>query len=328
MKTGLKMTDFFQNSNFKKYLYLIFGLIFLFYISTIVDLDAKIIGNIFKELNYLSLFIAILLYLLSHTARVLRLIILNPISDYSIRGLWREQYKANGVNLLLPFKLGESYRLIYFRTFFGSYFNSFAVLLCERFLDLLIIAIILTTCIFFSSLSLPSLDYILFGSLLLLLVIGLVYYSLDELMLIIHKVFIEKKSNIFNLFIVNLTSNLLKAIRKIKKILNQKSASCLAVSFLIWSLEISAFFVFFDVLDGQIDLLIFLAIAVSLSSLLPNGPMGYGGIQLAFYSIGLATNNPDLINYSVIYSLFIFGSGLLLAGILFIYDFIKLNNND
>ena len=68
-------------------------------------------------------FIAVMLYLLSHTARVLRLIILNPVASYSIKGLWREQYKANGVSILLPFKLGESYRLIYFRTFFGSYFN-------------------------------------------------------------------------------------------------------------------------------------------------------------------------------------------------------------
>ena len=322
------MTDLLQQNNFKKYLYLIFGLVFIFYITTVIDLDKNIIVSIFKELNYISLFIAVMLYLLSHTARVLRLIILNPVASYSIKGLWREQYKANGVSILLPFKLGESYRLIYFRTFFGSYFNSFAVLLCERFLDLLIIFIILSICIFFSPIDLPSLDYILFGSLILLLVIGLIYFSLDELMSIVHKVFIEKKTNTLNLFIINLTSNLLKAIRQIKKILNQKYASCLAVSFLIWSLEISAFFIFFDILNGQIDLLIFLAIAVSLSSLLPNGPMGYGGIQLAFYSIGIAANNPEIINYSVIYSLFIFGSGLIVAGILFIYDFIKIYTND
>ena len=322
------MIDLLQQNNFKKYLYLIFGLVFIFYITTVIDLDKNIIVSIFKELNYISLFIAVMLYLLSHTARVLRLIILNPVASYSIKGLWREQYKANGVSILLPFKLGESYRLIYFRTFFGSYFNSFAVLLCERFLDLLIIFIILSICIFFSPIDLPSLDYILFGSLILLLVIGLIYFSLDELMSIVHKVFIEKKTNTLNLFIINLTSNLLKAIRQIKKILNQKYASCLAVSFLIWSLEISAFFIFFDILNGQIDLLIFLAIAVSLSSLLPNGPMGYGGIQLAFYSIGIAANNPEIINYSVIYSLFIFGSGLIVAGILFIYDFIKIYTND
>ena len=321
------MTDLLQKKYFKKYLYLVFGIICISYITSLVDFDKNKINDIFNNLNYFNLSLAIFLYLLSHSARVLRLIILNPTTDYSIRGLWREQYKANGVNLLLPFKLGESYRLIYFRSFFGSYFNSFAVLLCERFLDLLTIFIILSICIFFSSLSMPSLDYILFGSLILLLIIMLIYYSLEELTSIIHRIFIQKQTNSFNGFVINLTGNLIKAIKKLKKILNQKYASCLTASFVIWFLEISAFFIFFDVLDGQLDLIIFLALAVSLSSLLPNGPMGYGGIQLAFYSIGIAANNADLVNYSIIYSVFIFGSGLIFAGILFLYDFFRITNN-
>lgn len=321
------MTDLLQKKYFKKYLYLVFGIICISYVSSLVDFDKNKLNDIFKNLNYFNLSLAIFLYLLSHSARVLRLIILNPITDYSIRGLWREQYKANGVNLLLPFKLGESYRLIYFRSFFGSYFNSFAVLLCERFLDLLTIFIILSICIFFSSLSIPSLDYILFGSLILLLIIMIIYYSLEELTSIIHRIFIQKQTNSFNGFVINLTGNLIKAIKKLKKILNQKYASCLTVSFVIWSLEISAFFIFFDVLNGQLDLIIFLALAVSLSSLLPNGPLGYGGIQLAFYSVGIAANNPDLVNYSIIYSVFIFGSGLIVASILFLYDFFRITKN-
>ncbi len=101
----------------------------------------------------------------------------------------------------------------------------------------------------------------------------------------------------------------------------------MTVSFVIWFLEISAFFIFFDALDGQLDLIIFLALAVSLSSLLPNGPMGYGGIQLAFYSVGIAAHNPDLVNYSIIYSVFIFGSGLIVASILFLYDFFRITIN-
>ena len=308
-------------------MYLIFGIICIYYITRMIIFDKNKIDDIFQNLNYFNRSFAIFLYLLSHSVRVLRLVILNPITDYSIRGLWREQYKANGVNLLLPFKLGESYRIIYFRSFFGSYFNSFAVLLCERFLDLITIFIILSLCIFFSSLSIPSLDYILFGSTILLMAIVLIYFSLEEITSIIHKVFLQKKTNNINSLIVNLTGNLIEAIKSLKKILNQKYASCLTASFVIWFLEISAFFIFFDALNGQLDLIVFLAIAVSLSSLLPNGPMGYGGIQLAFYSVGIVANNPDLVNYSIIYSVFIFGSGLVVSSVLFLYDFFRIDKN-
>ena len=321
------MSDFLQNWHFKKYLYITLGIIFIYYTLGVVDLDKNKITNILKDLNYFNLFIAVTLYLLSHTVRVLRLVILNPLANYSIRNLWREQYKANGVNILLPFKLGEAYRLIYFRSFFGSYFNSFVTLICERFLDLLIIFTILSISIYLSPLELSALNYVLFGSLILLLIMALIYYSIEDLTLIIHKIFVEKKTTRLNSLTVKSTGNFLNAIKKIKKLLNQKYTSCLAISFLIWTLEISAFFIFFEILDGKIDLIIFLALAVSLSSLLPNGPMGLGGIQLAFYSIGIVANNPDIVNYSVVYSLFIFGSGLLISGALFIHDYFIKNKD-
>ena len=159
-KHGLNMNDFFYNYNFKKFIYLLFGSLCIFYTANLLNFEEKEFSTLFEELNYSLIFMGIGMYLLSHSARVLRLIILNPVSGYSIRSLWKEQYKANGVNLLLPLKLGESYRLIYFKNFFGSYFNSFAVLLCERLLDLLIIFFTLSF-VLYSSVEVPNLDYVL-----------------------------------------------------------------------------------------------------------------------------------------------------------------------
>ena len=143
------MNDFFYNYNFKRFIYLLFGSLCIFYTANLLNFEGEGFSTLFEGLNYSLIFMGIGLYLLSHSARVLRLIILNPVSKYSIRSLWKEQYKANGVNLLLPLKLGESYRLIYFKNFFGSYFNSFAVLLCERLLDLLFIFFILSFVLYF-----------------------------------------------------------------------------------------------------------------------------------------------------------------------------------
>ena len=123
------MNDFFYNYNFKRFIYLLFGSLCIFYTANLLNFEEEEFSTLFEGLNYSLIFMGIGLYLLSHSARVLRLIILNPVSKYSIRSLWKEQYKANGVNLLLPLKLGESDRLIYFKNFFGSYFKSVAVVL-------------------------------------------------------------------------------------------------------------------------------------------------------------------------------------------------------
>ena len=322
------MTGLLRNKYIKKYLLLVCGIIFICVVSVLVDFDKNIINNIFKSLNYFSLSISIFLYLLSHSIRVFRLIILNPESDYSVMGLWREHYKANGVNILLPFKLGESYRVVYFTPFFGSYSNSFAILLFERLLDLLTIFIILLFCYFFSSLSIPNLNYLLLAALALLFTITFICYSIEKIKYIVNRIFLKKKLNIFSNFFINSTNTINDSIKKIRKTVNKKYVSCVTSSLLIWFLEISAFYIFFDALNGQIILIIFLALAVALSSILPNGPMGYGGVQLAFYSVGAAANNPDLVNYSLIYSIFIFGSGLIVSSILFMYDFFWVDEND
>lgn len=322
------MNDILQQRKFKKYLFLLIGILLVYFISTLINIDEKTILNVFKELDYFYLSIAVTLYLISHSIRVLRLILLSPLSNIDILGLWKEQYKANGVSILLPFKLGESYRLVYFRSFFGSYLNSFSVLLCERLLDVLIIFLILSTSIFFSSMDLPSIDYIFFGSLLLLIFLVIIYFSIEMISFFFIERLKKKEASRINKIALEYIKNLLLSIQSVKKILNQKYIGCLLITFLIWSLEIAAFFIFFDVLNGQIDLIILLAIAVSLSSLLPNGPLGYGGIQLAFYTIGNAINNSELIYYSFVYSICFFGSGLLVACVIFIYDFFELSAND
>lgn len=315
------MNDFFYNYNFKRFIYLLFGSLCIFYTANLLNFEEEEFSTLFEELNYSLIFMGIGLYLLSHSARVLRLIILNPVSKYSIRSLWKEQYKANGVNLLLPLKLGESYRLIYFKNFFGSYFNSFAVLLCERFLDLLIIFFILSFVLYISSVEVPNLDYVFYGSLTLLGLILFLFFILDELLAIIHKVFLVKTTSSLNNLILELTGNTLKAISRIKEILNRKYLACITISLVIWLLEIAVFFIFFEALEYRLELIVLLAMAVALSSLLPNGPLGLGGVQLAFYSMGSTIGNPEFVNLSIIYSFYIWGSGLVISGILFIYDF-------
>jgi len=158
--------------------------------------------------------------------------------------------------------------------------------------------------------------------------LGLIYFSIEVISSIFINFFTKKEANNLNTIALNISTNLLQSSKSIKKILNQKYIACLLITFLIWSLEISAFFIFFEILNARIDLLILLAIAVSLSSLLPNGPLGYGGIQLAFYTIGSAINNSELIYYSFVYSVCFFGSGLIVACTLFIYDFFMINTND
>jgi len=319
------MDKFFHSRAIKKVIYFVFGIGCITYAYSLYKFTPSSIMEVLIEFKYTQILIAIGLYLLSHTMRVLRLILLSPKANLDIRNLWKEQYKANGVNLLVPFKLGESYRLIYFKKFFGSYSNSFAVLVAERSLDLFTIFLLLSFAQYFSYIDIPGIKYLFYIAIFLLSIVLIILFIFDEILIILHKVFLNKPSTKLTSIAIEYSGNLIKAIKKIKSILNNKYISCLFVSMVIWIFEIGAFFIFLELLGFKIDLMIFLALAVSFASLLPNAPLGYGGLQAAFYFIGEAAQITQLVNYSFVYSIYIFGSGLLVAGILFILDLIKPN---
>ena len=325
MSIGKKVDKIFNRYFVRRFIYLVFGIWCISYAYSLHQFTPLSILGDLKKFHFIEILIAVILYLLSHTVRVLRLVILNPVTKFNIRDLWREQYKANGVNLLVPFKLGESYRLIYFKKFFGSYSNSFAVLVTERFLDLFTIFVLLSLASYFSGIDIPAIKYLFYISIALLSVICIILYIFDELLIILHKIFLHKQTTKLTITAIEISGSLIRAIKKIKSILHNKYISCLFVSVIIWTLEISAFFIFLDLLEYQLDLLIFLALAVSFATLLPNAPLGYGGLQAAFYLIGEASGTIGLVDYSFVYSIYIFGSGLLVAGYFFLRDFIKGN---
>jgi len=64
-------------------------------------------------------------------------------------------------------------------------------------------------------------------------------------------------------------------------------------------------------------MLFFLAALVFLSSLLPAGPLGFGGIQLAFYLTAILWEKEILIGYSIYYNFYIFLPAVVIAAILF-----------
>jgi len=328
MLNGLSRKTF-SFKTFNKFLYLTVGIACIIYASSLIagqDDYLDITRNYISE-NLLLIIFAVCLYLSSHGLRVMRLALLSPNPNLKIAVLFKEQYKANGVNLLIPFKLGEAYRLIYFKDFFGSYANSFAVLICERLLDLIVIFLILVVTIYFSDLNISTIQNIFQISILLLFIALIIFYALVELLQVISKILFLREASTRNVNIIEKLSYIERAIKRVKFIFKEKVLACIFITFAIWMLEIMVFFMFYDYLNQRLDIMILLSIAVSFSALLPNGPLGYGGLQIAFYYVGVAFEIERLIDLSFTYGFCIFGSGLLFAGILFLFDFFYLKKD-
>ena len=310
-------------SYIKNFLLLSVGIYIIYFVSDLLFTDTQEIWSVTSSVSKIDIFIGFVIYLLSHVLRVVRLLILSADPSISIKSLFSAQLKANGVNLIIPFKAGEAYRLISFKQFFGTYSNSFSILLCERFLDIILITSFLILSVIASSLDLEILSNLMLLSVFILFVILFLYFSLDEILQLTNRLFVGKESTILNIRIIKGTSRLIHILRDTKSILSSKIFSCLSITLMIWTFEILVFYFLLSSLDLNNFIIIFLAVSVALSSLLPNGPAGYGGVQLAFYLVGFSIGLEELILYSFVYNIYIFGSAIAISGILFIVEFLK-----
>ena len=76
------------NSNFvKKIIYLVFGIWCISYAYSLHQFTPLSILEDLEKFHFIEILIAVILYLLSHTVRVLRLVLLNPVMKFNIRDL-------------------------------------------------------------------------------------------------------------------------------------------------------------------------------------------------------------------------------------------------
>ena len=142
---------------FKNLTFIAFGILVVYFVSgQLYTSFSK--GGLPLDISFKLMALGTLFYFLSHLMRAIRLLILSSDPTISFRELISAQYVANGVNLLIPFRLGEVYRVIRFIEFFKTGYRSFLFLLIERIFDFsLILGLILCLQYFFNTIDLSSL---------------------------------------------------------------------------------------------------------------------------------------------------------------------------
>lgn len=308
----------------RKSLLLILGGIFIILILNFFDFKNLDFTTIQSNYFNWKVFFCIGFYLFSHFIRSLRLYIIAGNVNASLKHIFIEQFKTNGVNLIFPFKLGEAYRFVRFKRVFKSGFTSANTLVIERFFDFVILASLFALGLYLFPNDVTAIQNTLLTVMFVLAMLLVTALSLEEIMLIVHKRLLYRFDKTYSLMVLKFTYNFLKSLEEAKRVLKSKASTIVSLTILIWFFELLSLFIFFNELDNRIDLIILLIVFIAFSSLLPNGPLGFGGVQLSFYTIFLLYN--DFENYllaSTAYTIYIFGSAITTSLALFILNFIR-----
>ena len=297
---------------------LIIGIALFLYISYSFMHHTYDFHAIISTLNYCNILLACFLYMLSHLLRSIRLVLLVNSDTIKTRSLIRMQYYTNGINLALPFKLGEIYRIIELNKLTGDIIKSSLVIVSERLLDFLIIFALLLVCLLSFNV-IGEFRNLYFLTFLFLVIVYMIFFLLPENISSI-KLLLAKK---YNLKMINKLLKIMDGftilVKQTKNIYRKKFFTILLFTISIWALEILVFFILFSQFNYEI--LLFLGVLVFLSSLLPNGPIGVGGLQIAFYWISTLTSFDNYIESSLLYILVIFMPAVAVTILLYIDNF-------
>jgi hypothetical protein len=299
-----------------KILTVLLGILFLFYFKHLFEKLPQInFKEILSEVNYFYVALSLSAYLFSHVIRAIRIVVLMGRQDYSLWKLIYMQFYTNGINLILPFKLGEVYRVIEFNKLIKDSNRLLITVITEKTLDLLLLFIWALLAILFLGQQIEVLQTIVWVLLALIASSLIILFVIPENIRSVN-VFLAKRYNSkWVISVLALTDRIASVIANMKHILRGNASTILLLTFAIWFFEMLGFTYLLPFMAEKSQVWL-LSILVFLSSLIPSVSMGIGGLQLSFSALNYGFNS---LVISLTYQTFIFAPAVLLGLLLHLY---------
>ena len=304
-----------MKKHFYKKKYLLGSLLFFFVVLYLLK-NNYLFFKFNPTITFISFF-GFVLYLLAQFLKAFRLYTLYELYEYSFSEFCKKYLQYNSLLILLPFRLGDIYRIAYFKSYSSNYVKSFNILLIERMIDLFLLILVMIIIMFYGAL----INKELFIKLLIILIlIFSLYFVLEYCLKLLQSFALRRsKSKFFPIFYKSIGLYGATLI-ELKKIINKKLMLFTSTTISIWMVEILAFIMMFEYTNPFEIQIVLLILFIILSFGLPLGPVGFGGIQLAAFWYFQLTNraiNSDFI-LSQTYLIYIFC--LLIGLIVFAYE--------
>jgi hypothetical protein len=237
--------------------------------------------------------------------------------DYGLVNLIGQQYYTNGINLILPFKLGEFYRILEFNKIIRDSERTFLTIVAERALDFFVLFVGLFASLYIVDYNPVSVKFTIAVGAIFIMGVLLVYYVLPENIRALNLFIAKRYSKKWTVKVLAISYKIYSVIVSIKDIFRTKASSILILTIAIWTLELMGLFFVTDFLV-EWKYIVILGFFVFLSSLIPSGSLGLGGLQLAFYLVYVVQPDFPYLALSMVYQFFIFFPAIVLGFVIYL----------
>tara|TARA_Y100000589_G_C27187505_1_gene643322 strand:- start:1843 stop:2808 length:966 start_codon:yes stop_codon:yes gene_type:complete len=320
-----------MNFKIKTYLKRNFIFIFIGIFVTYITLNFLKSDYSFKsisEINVFYLLVSVIFYFISIGFDAIRLFYLSDESTKSLKTLFLLQFQATSLQLLLPFRLGDFFRVYLFKKYLNGIIQSAFIFAVEKFFD--IIATISILLIWLIPNRLSYFQFLANYKLLILISLSIsIIIVIPDIFEVIYKHLLVYPNGKFKKKLIKFLFLLLNAQKRILYKLKGKLINTLLISYICWVFNSLSFIFITEALGAKWDSALIAGPLVALSSVLPSPPLGISGsVTIGLYWTSILTGTEDLLKFSFSYSLLIYGFFILIVGIITIINNIYFRSNE
>ncbi|KOP66252.1 hypothetical protein AMS62_14110 [Bacillus sp. FJAT-18019] len=195
--------------------------------------------------NFNTIVVFLLLYVSSHVLRIVRLFTLMIEKKVSLRDLFAIYFLTSWVNLFLPYKTGEIFRVFGFGSISGSLRKGIVVIWIERFFDALVLLFLIIPYLIYSKSPLVVMPIVL---VLILFVLFTIFFFLEFPFSkkYLNKFIISHSKTRKGVRILKATQIIENIYEDMKALIRGRVSLILFISLMIWFLELWSVSYLFD----------------------------------------------------------------------------------
>lgn len=203
------------------------------------------------EFNLGCFLLFIILYLISHLFRFIRICVIYVEEKRTIKDIFKIYILTTYINFFIPLKLGELFRIYKFSVFFDNFGKGFIGIWIDRFFDTLILISILVYGIGIKRI----ISYILIISLLIFLLFSVFcYLCFNYTYIYVNRIILTKSETKKGIYILNFVESIKKLYNYAKYLLLGRTPILFLISILVWIFEISSYSLFAKSFDLKFNL--------------------------------------------------------------------------
>ena len=196
-------------------------------------------GELPKLLNSEGLGIVIVTVLLVHTVKAIRLYLALYGTDISRSACMKLYCKVTPVSVVLPWKLGEFFRIYCCGSELKSLLKGVVIILLDRFFDTIALV---TMMLFLWLLWGGSLPMLVYGFLVFLALVVLVYLGFPGMHEVWKKYLLSSKATVHKLQLLKLLDAASRIYKEIRGVLHGRGSLLYILSILAWGTEIGSLY--------------------------------------------------------------------------------------